>query len=164
MKISRRRQVLAAGGVAAFAVGFSETAGRLAGKLMGEDKPRHRTAGNAPAPEFSVDRNGNLSVNTAQQVSYTTCLGCTTMCGVRVRTDRATGQVVPLPAGDSLPPPGEVDVLWTVRLPADSGEQAASLARLMQFNPSSLASVYRTCDSRGNCQVIDLQDSAAIPH
>lgn len=78
--------------------------------------------------------------------------------------DRATGQVVPLPAGDSLPPPGEVDVLWTVRLPADSGEQAASLARLMQFNPSSLASVYRTCDSRGHCQVIDLQDSAAIPH
>lgn len=78
--------------------------------------------------------------------------------------DRATGQVVPLPAGDPLPPPGEVDVLWTVRLRADSGEQAASAARLMQFDPSSLASVFRTCDSRGHCQVIDLQDSATSPH
>lgn len=79
-------------------------------------------------------------------------------------TDRATGQVVALPAGDPLPPPGEVDVLWTVRLRADSGEQAASAARLMQFDPSSLASVFRTCDSLGNCQVIDLQHTAASPH
>lgn len=94
MKISRRRQVLAAGGVAAFAAGFSETAGRMVGKLMGEDKPRHRTAGNAPQPEFSVDASGKVSVNTAQQVSYTTCLGCTTMCGVRVRIDRESGHVL----------------------------------------------------------------------
>ena len=94
MKISKRRQVLAAGGLAAFGVGFSETAGRVVGKLMGHDAPKHRTAGNAPAPEFSVDAQGNVAVNTAQQVSYTTCLGCTTMCGVRVRTDRATGRVL----------------------------------------------------------------------
>ncbi|MHB1123362.1 MAG: molybdopterin dinucleotide binding domain-containing protein [Ramlibacter sp.] len=94
MKISRRRQVLAVGGVAAFAAGFSETAGRMVGKLMGHDKPRHRTAGNAAAPEFTVDGSGRVALNTQQQVSYTTCLGCTTMCGVRVRTDRATGQVL----------------------------------------------------------------------
>jgi tetrathionate reductase subunit A len=94
MKISRRRQLLAAGGLAAFAAGFSETAGRMANKLMGRDTPRHKTAGNAPAPEFTVDSQGKVAVNTAQQVSYTTCLGCTTMCGVRVRTDRETGKVL----------------------------------------------------------------------
>ena len=39
MKISKRRQVLAAGGLAAFGVGFSETGARIVGKLMGSDQP-----------------------------------------------------------------------------------------------------------------------------
>ncbi len=94
MKISRRRQVLALGGLAAFAAGYSETAGRLVGKLLGRDAPKHRTAGEAPAPEFRVAADGRLDINPAQQVSYTTCLGCTTMCGVRVRTERASGKVL----------------------------------------------------------------------
>ncbi|MFZ2122910.1 MAG: molybdopterin dinucleotide binding domain-containing protein [Rhodoferax sp.] len=94
MKISKRRQVLALGGLAAFAVGYSETAGRVVGKLLGKDAPKHKTAGDAPAPEFRVDRQGQLEVNPNQQVSYTTCLGCTTMCGVRVRIDRASGKVL----------------------------------------------------------------------
>ncbi|MDD2845538.1 MAG: molybdopterin-dependent oxidoreductase [Rhodoferax sp.] len=94
MKISKRRQVLALGGLAAFAVGYSETAGRVIGKLLGKDAPKHKTAGDAPAPEFRVDRQGNLDINPAQQISYTTCLGCTTMCGVRVRIDRASGKVL----------------------------------------------------------------------
>ena len=94
MKISKRRQVLAFGGLAAFAVGYSETAGRVVGKLMGKDAPKHKTAGDAPVPEFRVDRQGNLEINPAQQISYTTCLGCTTMCGVRVRIDRASGKVL----------------------------------------------------------------------
>lgn len=94
MKISKRRQVLALGGLAAFAVGYSETAGRVVGKLLGKDAPKHKTAGDAPEPEFRVDRQGNLAINPAQQVSYTTCLGCTTMCGVRVRIDRASGKVL----------------------------------------------------------------------
>ncbi len=94
MKISRRRQVLALGGIAAFAAGYSETAGRLVGKLLGRDAAKHKTAGEAPAPEFRVDAQGHLEVNPAQQVSYTTCLGCTTMCGVRVRSERASGKVL----------------------------------------------------------------------
>ncbi|GAB3537865.1 tetrathionate reductase subunit A [Noviherbaspirillum agri] len=94
MKISKRRQVLAVGGLAAFAAGFSETAGRMVGKALGHDEPKHKTAGDAPAPEFRVDAQGNVSINPAQQVSYTTCLGCTTMCGVRVRIDRASGKVI----------------------------------------------------------------------
>lgn len=94
MKISKRRQILALGGVAAFAAGYSETAGRMVGKLLGHDAPKHKTAGDAPAPEFRVDSQGRLEVNPAQQVSYTTCLGCTTMCGVRVRIDRQSGKVL----------------------------------------------------------------------
>ena len=60
MKISRRRQVLAVGGIAAFAAGFSETAGRMVGKLMGQDKPKHKTAGNAPAPGHGVKKAGGV--------------------------------------------------------------------------------------------------------
>lgn len=94
MKISKRRQVLALGGLATFAAGYSQTAGRMVGKLLGQDAPKHKTAGDAPEPEFRIDRKGKLEVNPAQQVSYTTCLGCTTMCGVRVRIDRASGKVL----------------------------------------------------------------------
>ncbi len=94
MKISKRRQILALGGLTAFAVGYSETAGRMVGKLFGHDAPKHKTAGEAPEPEFRIDRQGKLEINPAQQVSYTTCLGCTTMCGVRVRIDRASGKVL----------------------------------------------------------------------
>ena len=94
MKFSKRRQLLAAGGLAAFAAGYSETAGRVAAKLLGRDQPKHRTAGDAPAPEFRVDARGNLEINPAQQISYSVCLGCTTLCGVRVRLDRASGQVL----------------------------------------------------------------------
>jgi len=94
MEFGKRRQLLAAGGLAAFAAGYSETAGRVVGTLLGRDTPKHRTAGNAPAPEYRVDTHGRIDLNPAQQVSYTVCLGCTTMCGVRVRLDRASGKVL----------------------------------------------------------------------
>lgn len=94
MKIARR-QLIAAGGLAAFAAGFSQTLGRMADKLLGKDAPRHNVWGNAAAPEFTVDpASGRLQPNPAQQVSYTACLGCTTQCGVRVRVDKASGRVI----------------------------------------------------------------------
>lgn len=46
------------------------------------------------APEFVRDASGRLAVNPAQQVSYTACMGCTTMCPVRVRLDRSSGKVL----------------------------------------------------------------------
>lgn len=63
------------------------------------------------APEFSLDAAGALRVNPDQQVSYTSCLGCTTQCGVRVRIDRKTGKVLrvagnpyhPLSSSEPLP-------------------------------------------------------------
>ena len=94
MNISKRRQFIAIGGLTAFAAGYSETFGRMVGKLLGRDLPKHKTAGDAPAPEFRIDPQGRLEVNPDQRVSYTTCLGCTTMCGVRVRIDNASGKVL----------------------------------------------------------------------
>ena len=98
MKIARR-QIVAAGGVAAFAAGFSQTLGRAVGniadKVMGKPAPEKKLWGNAAAPEFTVDpATGKLQPNPAQQVSYTACLGCTTQCGVRVRVDKESGRVI----------------------------------------------------------------------
>lgn len=95
MKTNTRRQLIAAGGLAAFATGFSQTLGRIGDKLLGKDAPKHNVWGNAAAPEFTVNPStGKLQPNPAQQVSYTACLGCTTQCGVRVRIDKASGRVI----------------------------------------------------------------------
>ena len=66
MKISKRRQVLALGGLAAFAAGYSETAGRMVGKLLGHDAPKHKTAGDAP---LLVERNREQPIREAPRVT-----------------------------------------------------------------------------------------------
>ena len=142
MKISKRRQVLALGGLAAFAAGYSETAGRMVGKLLGKDAPGHRTAGDAPAPEFRVDSRGNLDINPAQQVSYTTCLGCTTMCGVRVRLERASGKVLRV-AGNPYSP-----LSTDPHLPMKASVRESFIA-ISAFNDKGLGGRSTAC-GRGN--------------
>ena len=104
--MSSRRDLLkagaAAGGLAAFAGGFSETATRaVKGWVEGD---RHLgTKGRSLDPEFRVDPAGHLQVNPDQQVSYTMCMGCTTYCGVRVRIDK-TSQTVMRVVGNPYSP------------------------------------------------------------
>ncbi|HEY0856147.1 MAG TPA: tetrathionate reductase subunit TtrA, partial [Albitalea sp.] len=94
MKIERR-ELIAAGGLAAFAAGFSQTLGRMASGLVGSEAHAQGIHGRSAEPEFSVDHvTGELRPNPGQQVSYTACLGCTTQCGVRVRVDKASGKVI----------------------------------------------------------------------
>ncbi|MDO5088060.1 MAG: molybdopterin dinucleotide binding domain-containing protein, partial [Comamonadaceae bacterium] len=95
MKKIERRDLVAAGGLAAFAAGFSQTLGRMADAVVGEKPERHNVYGRALEPEFTVDRKtGAIQLNPKQQVSYTGCLGCTTQCGVRVRVDKASGRIL----------------------------------------------------------------------
>lgn len=96
---STRRNVLkatvAGGALATFGLGFSETAAKLSKGAWAGEKPDHRVYGNAPQPEFRIDlATGELEMNPDQGVSYTMCLGCTTLCGVRVRYDKKTGAVI----------------------------------------------------------------------
>lgn len=63
-----------------------------------------------------------------------------------------------------LPPPGMVDVTWSVRISADNAIAGACAARLMQFNPASLAAVYRVRDAAGRVDVVDLQSAGAAAH
>ena len=100
--MSNRRNILkgaaALGGLAAFAAGYAETTAKtLKGLSKGSagKPPRGKVTGNAFDPEYRVDpKTGKLELNPDQQVSFTMCQGCNTMCGLRIRMDKKTGKVL----------------------------------------------------------------------
>jgi len=92
------RSGLAAGGLAAFAAGYGETlvkAGK--GLVTGTSgvPTASATRGNSLQPEFRIDpTTGLLQTQPGQTVSPSSCLGCWTQCGVRVRVDTAHNQIL----------------------------------------------------------------------
>lgn len=100
------------------------------------------------APEFTRDaKTGAIAVNPAQQVSYTACMGCTTMCGVRVRLDRKSGKVLRV-AGNPFSP---MSTAAPVPYKASIRESFAAMAR----DPNA---VIATACGRGNA-VLEQMDS-----
>ncbi|MBS0545510.1 MAG: tetrathionate reductase subunit TtrA [Proteobacteria bacterium] len=98
MKIERR-EIIAAGGLAAFVAGFSQTLGRMVSNFTAAEEKKiaegRHIHGRSAEPEYRVDPvSGEFIPNPDQQVSYTACLGCTTMCGVRVRVDTRSGRII----------------------------------------------------------------------
>ena len=94
--MSTRRNILkgaaAIGALGAFAAGYAEPVQKVArGKWSGEI-PRDNVTGNAPDPEYRLDTSGTIELNPDQAVSYAMCIGCTTMCGVRVRVGQGQQQ------------------------------------------------------------------------
>ncbi len=98
MLTSRRKiikTVTAAGAFSLFGFGFSHTANKMLKAVLDKDSTLDPVSGYAPKPEFNVDpKTGELTINPDQTVSYTMCMGCTTVCGVRVRIDNKTQQVL----------------------------------------------------------------------
>ncbi|WP_029010084.1 molybdopterin dinucleotide binding domain-containing protein [Azospirillum halopraeferens] len=98
MSITRRillKTSAAGGALAAFAAGFSDTARHLVGGARAADRPDDAISGNAPPPEFRVDpATGTVTPTPGQTVANVACLGCTTLCGVRVRVDTAANRVL----------------------------------------------------------------------
>lgn len=87
----------AAGGLAAFAAGYSDVAKHAVdGVLYGTSgkKTKHAIYGNALEPEFVIDDKGQLSTNPKQRVAQTMCYGCWTLCGVRVRIDNENESII----------------------------------------------------------------------
>ena len=99
MTISRRgllKLAAAGGSLTVFGVGYKDMLQKMV-RDWRDHNPRVARAltGNAPEPEFVVDRaTGAVNANPAQYVANTVCVGCTSLCGVRVRVDRASGQVI----------------------------------------------------------------------
>ncbi|MDT3672624.1 MAG: molybdopterin-dependent oxidoreductase [Aromatoleum sp.] len=142
MKIERR-ELIAAGGLAAFAAGFSQTLGRMVSGLVGDEPKAHNIHGRSAEPEFSVDpATGELHPNPKQQVSYTGCLGCTTQCGVRLRIDKASGKVIRV-AGNPYSP-----LSTEPQLPMKASVRE-SLVALSRYQDKGLAGRSTAC-GRGN--------------
>ncbi|MFG0640162.1 tetrathionate reductase subunit A [Delftia sp. WSY_22] len=99
---ARRRLLLrgglTAGGLAAFAAGYGETLARGAkGLVTGSSgtPTASATRGNSLTPEFRIDpATGALATQPGQVVSPSSCLGCWTQCGVRVRVDTASNRIL----------------------------------------------------------------------
>lgn len=88
---------IAAGGIAAFAAGYGETVVKAAKGLIAGTSgapTAHATRGNALTPEFVIDAAGHLSTQPGQIVAPSSCLGCWTQCGVRVRVDTDTNRIL----------------------------------------------------------------------
>ncbi len=148
MKV-QRRDLLAAGGLAAFAAGFSQTFGRMVDAFSGDAAQGHNLYGAALAPEFRVDPDsGELKLNPDQQVSYTGCLGCTTLCGVRVRIDKTTGKVIRV-AGNPFSP-----LSTEPHLPMKASVKESFIA-LSRFQDKGLAGRSTTC-GRGNAALAQI--------
>ncbi len=98
-----RRKLLVRGGVVAagmtaFAAGYGDTVAKAArGLLQGTAgaPTAHAVRGNSLTPEFRIDPvTGVLSAQPGQIVSPSSCLGCWTQCGVRVRVDTASNKIL----------------------------------------------------------------------
>lgn len=115
---NKRRQFLksglAVGGVGAFAAGYATTTkhmveGLVEGKAGKPTKDIHH--GNALEPEYTVNAKGNLIPNPNQRVAPSMCFGCWTLCGLRVRIDNQTDDILrisgnpyhPLSHQDAIP-------------------------------------------------------------
>ncbi|WP_284214721.1 tetrathionate reductase subunit A [Comamonas jiangduensis] len=99
---ARRRMLLrggaVAGGLAAFAAGYGQTVARGAKGLMdgtSGTSTASATRGNSLQPEFRIDPvTGQLTTQPGQVVSPSSCLGCWSQCGVRVRVDTESNKII----------------------------------------------------------------------
>ena len=100
--VRRRRLLLrggaVAGGLTAFAAGYGDVVAKGAKGLISGSSgvgTKSATRGNSLTPEFRIDpATGQLATQPGQVVSPSSCLGCWTQCGVRVRVDTERGQII----------------------------------------------------------------------
>lgn len=97
-ELSRRQWLkigVAVGGFAAFGLSYRDVAKRAVDGLVNGTSgkvTRDRIHGNALVPEGSA--HGGWQSNPDQAVSMTQCFGCWTLCGIRVRVNRAENKVL----------------------------------------------------------------------
>lgn len=98
MKNTRRNFLKAAGALTSlglFGLGYKGTLQGIARGWWDGQHPPDKIYGNALPPEWSIDReNGKFTPNPDQYVANSVCVGCVSLCGVRVRVDRKTNKVL----------------------------------------------------------------------
>lgn len=159
---------LAVGGLAAFATGYKDTLSKAATGLVtgssGQVTPS-ATRGNSLTPEFKIDPvTGELSNQPGQIVAPSSCLGCWTQCGVRLRVDLESNKIIriagnpyhPLATTNSAPMKRSVREVFAA-LGGDSGLEgrATSCARgsamlEQQTNPYRVLKPLKRVGPRGS--------------
>lgn len=98
---NKRRQFLksglAVGGLGVFAAGYAATTKHMVeGAITGTagEKTRDIHHGNALEPEYKVNAQGKLIPNPNQRVAPSMCFGCWSLCGLRVRIDNRTDEIL----------------------------------------------------------------------
>lgn len=87
---------LAVGGGVAFAAGYASTAKHTVEGIVdgtSGEKTKHAHFGNSLEPEYKVS-NGKLIGNPNQRVAPSMCFGCYSLCGVRVRIDNESDDIL----------------------------------------------------------------------
>ena len=161
MSLDRRDALkvgVAGAGLAAFGLGFEET-GRKVVQGVAESLARPASAanihGHSLAPECVVDPvTGDVTPNPGQYVANTVCLGCTTLCGVRVRVDRETGRALRV-AGNPYSP-----LSADPALPVETPVREA-LVRMSRHGESGLAGRATAC-GRGSAVLTQLTSPSRI--
>lgn len=155
--ISRRSVLLGAtalGAAGATAWGFAPPAGHLIEGFFGEAKAKGITGRSLP-PEYTVDlETGALVPNPDQRVSYTMCMGCTSVCGIRVRVDKRSGAILRVTGNPYHP------LSTNPHLPYDTPLEAA-LTGLSRLDDQGLAGRSTAC-GRGNAVIAKQTDPARI--
>lgn len=143
--MASRRTLLKAGaagvGLAAFAAGYEETARHLVAGVVDSLEAKSgppNINGHSLPPEAVVDpATGAVRPNPGQYVANAACLGCTTLCGVRVRVDRASGQVLRVVGNPYHPLSAEPHLPYATPLK----EAAAALSRAHESGLARRATV-----------------------
>lgn len=158
MKIKRRDFVKglgAAGALGVFAAGSATTLKAVSNGWWAGEKPVNLLAGNALAPEYSVDlKTGKMTANPDQYVANGLCTGCTTLCGIRARIDRRTNRMLRV-SGNPYHPLSTAPVLpYETRI-------SDSFTALSRFKDKGLAQRSVAC-SRGNAALDMLSDPKRV--
>lgn len=156
MTLSRRSLLLGGTTVAAgaaMAYGYAPTVKALAGGLTGKSHA-HGLKGAAWSPEYSVGADGTVTPNPDQRVAFTMCMGCTTKCGVRVRVDKASGNIIRVTGNPYSP------LSVDPHIPYDT-PVAESLAMLSGQGETGLSARATAC-GRGNAALSKYRDPRRI--
>ncbi len=134
-----------------FGLGYRFTLKGVTKGWWAGQKPPHKIYGNALEPEYSVDqKTGNIKPNKNQYISNTVCVGCVSLCGIRLRIDKKTGKILRV-AGNPY------HVLATDSFLPYETPIKESLAKLSRYGENGLE--YRaTACGRGNAVLDKLYD------
>ncbi|HFQ80665.1 MAG TPA: tetrathionate reductase subunit TtrA [Desulfobacterales bacterium] len=154
MDKTRRNIIKAAGlitSLGVFGLGYRFTLKGVAKGWWAGEKPPHKIYGNALEPEYSVDpKTGSIKANNNQYISNTVCMGCVSLCGVRLRVDKKTGKILRV-AGNPYH-----TLAASLFLPYETPIKK-SLVKLSRYNEDGLGHRATAC-GRGNAVLAKLYD------